>query len=118
MLKAYSIGEKAKAATSTPLPKAIMVAIIDFGSLANNATTEPKRRGILATKPHTKACNTVFVTKSFIFLLIFYYICYQVIIINRSSRIFLKVLLKHMVKGHGVKITMMVKVLPFHLAHL
>jgi hypothetical protein len=81
MLKAYSIGEKAKAATSTPLPKAIMVAIIDLGSLANNATTEPKRRGTLATKPHTKACNTVFVTNSFTFLLLFHYIFCQIIII-------------------------------------
>jgi hypothetical protein len=55
MLKASSISEKAKAATNTPLPKAIMVAIIDLGNLANNAIMDPKRRGTLATKPHTRA---------------------------------------------------------------
>jgi hypothetical protein len=35
--------------------KAIIVAIIDFGKLTNNATREPKRRGILAIKPQSKA---------------------------------------------------------------
>ena len=43
--------EKAKAATNTPLPKAIIVAIIDFGKLTNESTNEPRRRGILATNP-------------------------------------------------------------------
>jgi hypothetical protein len=34
--------------------KAIIVAIIDFGMLTNNAMMEPKRRGILAIKPQSK----------------------------------------------------------------
>ena len=47
--------KKLEAATNTPLPKAIIVAIIDFGKLTNNATREPKRRGILAIKPQSNA---------------------------------------------------------------
>jgi hypothetical protein len=54
MLKASSINEKAKAAINTPLPKAIMVAIIDFGKLTNNAKIDPNKRGMLAMKPQNK----------------------------------------------------------------
>ncbi|MGN6709648.1 MAG: hypothetical protein ACTHKF_09910 [Candidatus Nitrosocosmicus sp.] len=54
MLNASSINENAKAATSTPLPKAIIVAITDFGKLTNDATIEPNKRGILAINPQSK----------------------------------------------------------------
>ena len=48
---ASSIKEKDKAAINTPLPNAIMEAIICLGKLTNIATTEPISNGILATNP-------------------------------------------------------------------
>ena len=58
-LKASSIREKAKAATNTPLPKAIIVAIIFFGRFTKDATIDPISRGILAINPHSKDPNKV-----------------------------------------------------------
>ena len=58
-LKASSIRENDNAATSTPLPKAIIAAIILFGRLTNNATTDPMISGMLATKPQIRDSHTV-----------------------------------------------------------
>ena len=61
--------KRLSAAINTPLPKAIMVAIIDFGKLTNNATSEPKRSGTLAIKPQTRDSKTDAI-------LLNYYYCY------------------------------------------
>jgi len=56
-LKASSIKENASAATKTPLPKAIIIAITCFGRLKIEAIIEPISKGILAIKPHNKGSN-------------------------------------------------------------
>jgi hypothetical protein len=58
-LKASSTREKVNAATKTPLPKAIIAAIILFGRLTNNATIHPITKGILAINPHRRDSNMV-----------------------------------------------------------
>jgi hypothetical protein len=58
-LKASSIRENDSAATSTPLPKAIIAAMILFGRLTNNAAIDPMISGILATKPQIRDSHTV-----------------------------------------------------------
>ena len=56
-LKASSIKENASAATKTPLPKAIIIAITCLGRLTKEATIEPISKGILAIKPHNRGSN-------------------------------------------------------------
>jgi hypothetical protein len=58
-LKASSTRENVNAANKTPLPKAIIVAIIPLGRLTNNATKHPITSGILAINPHKRDSNTV-----------------------------------------------------------
>jgi hypothetical protein len=56
-LKASSIKENASAATKTPLPNAIIIAIICFGRFTTEAIIEPISRGILAINPHNRGSN-------------------------------------------------------------
>jgi hypothetical protein len=58
-LNASSIRENVSAAISTPLPKAIMAAMIPLGRFANNAIMQPITRGMLAIKPHRSDSNIV-----------------------------------------------------------
>ena len=58
-MKASSTRENVNAATSTPLPNAIIVAFILFGRLTNSATMQPTTKGILAIKPQTRDSNMV-----------------------------------------------------------
>jgi hypothetical protein len=53
-LNASSTRENVNAATKTPLPKAIIAAIIPLGRLTNNATMHPIASGILAINPHRR----------------------------------------------------------------
>ena len=53
--------KKIKAATNTPLPNAIIVAVIYLGKFTNRATTEPNKSGILATKPQAKESKIVLI---------------------------------------------------------
>jgi hypothetical protein len=56
-LNASSTRENVNAATKTPLPKAIIAAIIPLGRLTNNATMHPITSGILAINPHRRDSN-------------------------------------------------------------
>lgn len=59
-LKASSISEKVKAATSTPAPKAIIEAITFLGRLTKEASIAPSTKGRLATKPHSRDSRILF----------------------------------------------------------
>ncbi len=54
ILNASSIKEKARDATSTPLPKAIITAIVLLESLVVSASRQPKSRGTLTTNPQNR----------------------------------------------------------------
>ncbi|HYY51020.1 MAG TPA: hypothetical protein VE643_09120 [Nitrososphaeraceae archaeon] len=61
-LNASSTRENVSAATKTPLPKAIIAAIILLGRLTNNAIVHPMTKGILAINPinpHSRDSNIV-----------------------------------------------------------
>jgi hypothetical protein len=58
-LKASSTRENVNAATKTPLPNAIIAAIILLGRLTNNTTIDPITSGTLAIKPHRSDSNIV-----------------------------------------------------------
>ena len=52
-LNASSTRENVKAATKTPLPNAMIAAIILLGRLTNIATVHPITKGMLAINPHS-----------------------------------------------------------------
>jgi hypothetical protein len=58
-LNASSTRENVSAATKTPLPKAIIAAMILLGRLTNNAIVHPMTKGILAINPHSRDSNIV-----------------------------------------------------------
>jgi hypothetical protein len=58
-LNASSTRENVKAATKTPLPKAIIAAIILLGRLTKIATIHPITKGMLAIKPQKRDSNIV-----------------------------------------------------------
>ena len=68
ILNASSIKEKARDATSTPLPKAIITAIVLLESLVVNASRQPNSRGTLTTNPQNRELPIVVMSASMLVL--------------------------------------------------
>jgi hypothetical protein len=56
---ASSTRENVNAATNTPLPNAMIAAMILFGRLTNNAIIHPITKGMLAINPHISDSSIV-----------------------------------------------------------
>ena len=68
---ASSINEYARDATRTPLPNAIMTAIVFLESFVVNASRHPNSRGILATNPHNRDTAILVMSATMLMLLLF-----------------------------------------------